>query len=382
MRARRTALTSTTAVAAITALLAGCSRPAPREVARSADTKLEPVASASGAATPRPDPHRSPWAAMRLLSSTDGARTVSDDRGAFRALPFADVRLFGWNGDARSVLGVRGDVIVRCLVDSHGEPCRPLFEMRNVWRLASAPGDARVLAVPGHGDEAWVVDTTTGAQRSTPAREGAWLDDHRLVFVPYPAKQMHVWDVTKESDALLGAPLYVGPGAPEMREIVPSPDAKWIAVVTRRSETHANGVVDSSYGLAIQDATTGEWKPRFESAGHQAGPDALSHGAPPLWSPDGARLVYVDEGTLTVLEAPRFTARALEAKAHIALGWLDSTRVAYLVIDHVDDSMVRRYGHGVVEQFSDVVVLDVDTGVETKLTEGGALQGATFTRVP
>jgi hypothetical protein len=349
----------------------------------------DPVSSVSLApsAAPRPRAEKaftpsSPWSAMRLVKF-DGASSlaISDDAGAFRPARMDGLRFLQWSPDAAALIAARADGgVVRCDAERlDASSCRELFKLPDLWRLAAAPDGARFLGVPSQGKEAWVFDASTGERRSTPAREGAWLDDHRIAYVPYPEKQMHVWDVLGDTDAVLGDPL----AAAEMRDVVPSPDARWIAVVTRRPEAHPDGVIDSYYGVAIQDALTGAWFPGLESTQHQARPDAGSHGQAPVWSPDSTRLLYLDEGTLTLIEGKGpFQTRALPQKAHVVLGWLDAPRVAYLVIDHVDDAMVRTYGHGVIEQYSDVWIADVDTGIETPLTTGGALRGAAFARVP
>lgn len=368
-------------VSALGLALAACS--GSPDGARTSTVSTAALASSS-AAVKRPSADVPPWPSMRVMAFDDvGGVTVSDDAGDFRPWSLErGLQKFGWSPDGAALVGARADgTIVRCELSESAaaSPCRAMFSFPDAWRLRSSPGGARFLGVPSQGKDAWVIDASTGERHATPAREGAWIDDRRIAYFQYPDKRLRVWDASAERDELVSEPLDL----PEIRALVAAPDATRIAVVTRKPVTRdASGIVDSYYGLAILDARTGARVSTFESAEHPSGPDASPHGEPPVWSPGSERLAYVDEGAIVVLEGPGLAARRLDTKAMTVLGWLDDRRVAYVVIDHVDDSMVRKYGHGLVEQFLDLLVVDVDSGATSKLTQGGALRGIAFTRSP
>lgn len=367
------------AAPALALALAACS--GPPGGARASTAAAASSAPASASIAQRPSALVAPWRAMRVAAFDDaGGVLLSDDAGDLHGWPIErDLRSFGWSPDGSALLGARADgTVVRCEASATAAPCRALFSLPDAWQLRAAPSGGRFLGVPSQGKDAWVIDASTGARHPTPAREGTWIDDRRIAYFAYPEKRLHVWDASAERDELVTDPLDL----PEVRALVASPDATRIAVVTRRPIEKDSGVVDSFYGVSVLDAKSGARIATFESIDHQAKPDALARGEAPVWSPESDRLAYMDEGKIVVFEGPGLAARRLDAKGMSVLGWLDDRRVAYLVVDHVDDAMVRKYGHGVVEQFLDLVVVDVDSGATTRLTQSGALRGVAFTRSP
>jgi hypothetical protein len=325
---------------------------------------------------------RSVWSSMRLALLDDVGRvSVTDRAGAFHEVVSAPNRLVAWS-DPRTIVGTwTGGTIVVCAVDEDDE-CREISTVMDAWRLVPSPSGSRLLVeASGKGNPAWVVDATTGYRQSTPASEGAWLDNDRLVYVPYPSKELHVWNALNEHDEVLGTV-----DVPEIRSLTPSPDARYVAIVFRREEELPDTRAISHYGLRVLDVKTGVWSEPHESAKFQTHPDVAARGEPPLWAPGSARFLWVEEGELTLFDpsAPDLAPRHLGRFTDEALGWLDDGRVAYEVLKRSDASEVEKYGHGEVRMWGDVVVLDLASGEETVAVGGGTtpVGGVVFGRIP
>jgi hypothetical protein len=320
--------------------------------------------------TPQPEPDRPPWQAMRIAYRDQYASTFIDDAGRPRELDALPTGKLRWSHGA---LFVKDDTkIARCTVADE-LACRTVIDGPLGWSWAISPDGARMLASSSDERAAWIVDVASGERRDTPVREGTWLDAHRLVYMK--GDQLWVWD-DRGGDARK-----LGDAAPfvDARELSPSPDGKVIAVIGRRVEHRDEGILVARYGYVQFDVERRAWGTWHGSHARDRGMlgTALNDAS---WSPSGARATYRDETQLVIVE--RGTPRRLRHAAEQLLGWLDEHRIAYLRLASVDDSEVRRYGHGLVRTTCNVAVLDVDTGRETALTDDARVAqcGAMFER--
>lgn len=285
------------------------------------------------------------WSRIRLVYRQNGTKNLLIREGQKTTPVEVEGNTWTLSPDGKKIYVNEGSVLRTHKI---GSDSKAVVKSIAGGVLQVSPDGKRLIVSEGIGQ---VIELATGIRTSIPKFDysrAVWLDKERIAYPHSTELVIRIWNVRTKEEPTVHKPKVMIHGM-----MTPSQKGDRIALATK------NGVVifDPKSGATTRVTRTG-----------------VNQNKRRAWSPDDRRLAYVKGDGLAVFDTKTSKETiVVKDKTWEVLDWIDEYRIAFLKIHRVDDTMVRRFGHGGILFYCDLVVVDTRNGKRIAMTEEGPI---------